>query len=383
MKTAMLLISTAMLAACGAGSINSGSGTTAEDGGLWPGSDSLSTGGPEICDDGLDNDGDRKVDEQCACEPSSQPTQACYPGPPATRGVGQCKDGVQTCVAAGEFSTWSSCSGAVVPTVDDCTDGLDNDCNGKVDDGPGCACKPNESRSCYTGSAVTKDVGECRSGKQTCNAAGTTWSMACAGEVLPAAEICDDGKDNDCDGLVDEGCKSTHAPLACSTATMTHATGSSDCPANNAVYMMDDGMGPNFICCPLPATDILASDPPVTSSVVCGADQVIVGAVSPLVFKCKKINTKRYKLGPAAKPCYFGSGWSGASGASKCLAHPANFSVLQQNSFGSDGCSGYPYGALFTQQLGKDCSDMLVRQVLYAGAAGDPPAGTPVVMFKP
>jgi hypothetical protein len=56
--------------------------------------------------------------------------------------------------------------------------------------------------------------------------------------------------------------------------------------------------------------------------------------------------------------------------------------VLQQNNFGSDGSSGYPYSALFTRQGGKDCSDMLTRQLQHVGIPGDPPAGMPVTMYR-
>jgi len=70
---------------------------------------------------------------------------------------------------------------------------LDDDCNGVADDLSG--------ESCYTGTAETRNVGACRQGKPTCANGGT---IACTGEVLPTAEVCN-GKDDDCDGTVDEG----------------------------------------------------------------------------------------------------------------------------------------------------------------------------------
>jgi hypothetical protein len=373
-----------LLLACGQGEIANGDPTTRprSDAGLISTQMDGAPAGVEQCDDGLDNDGDGEVDEQCGCDPSTQKTQGCYPGPAATRAKGQCKDGTQRCETVGEFSSWGTCAGAVLPGTEVCGDSIDNDCNGAVDDGPGCVCQAGQSQACYPGPTVTKGVGECKAGTQKCNIAGIGWE-ACSGAVVPAKEVCDDNKDNDCDGLVDEGCKATHMPITCTTATLTHAVGAKDCGPQRAVYMMDDGHGPNFVCCTLPATDVLSPVPPTVRYGQCGANEVITGATGLYTFKCTEINTARYQLGPAYKPCYFGSGASGSQGVSKCGAHPASFSVLQQNLFGSDGCTGYPYGALFVSQTSKYCKGMLTRVLQYNGQkAGDPPAGTPVVMFK-
>src|SRR5512139_3518422 len=48
----------------------------------------------------------------------------------------------------------------------------------------------------------------CRAGTQTCVAAsdGTPGWGPCGGEVLPGAEVCGDGDDDDCDGVIDDGC---------------------------------------------------------------------------------------------------------------------------------------------------------------------------------
>ena len=60
-------------------------------------------------------------------------------------------------------------------------------------------CTPGERTECYEGPSGTADVGICKKGYKECVEDGTDWSE-CREQVLPKAEICGDGVDQDCDG---------------------------------------------------------------------------------------------------------------------------------------------------------------------------------------
>ncbi len=121
----------------------------------------------EVCDDGLDNDGDGEVDEGCDPETPCAQDAECA--------VGQaCVDGV--CVG-------------LEPELEVCGDGLDNDGDGFVDeDCPVC---------------IDED------GDGAC--AGVDCDDANPSVSPTAQELLGDGVDNDCDGAVDEteGCECT------------------------------------------------------------------------------------------------------------------------------------------------------------------------------
>lgn len=141
----------------------------------------------ETCDDGLDNDCNGQVDDNCHCEPGA--TESCYSGPASTEGVGPCVAGVRSCDSKGEFGTWGPCVGEVIPGPEVCDPGgIDESCDGAVDEG--CECVGTDPVPCGA------ELGECSPGTQQC--VGGVLGP-CVGAVGPSIELCND-LDDDCDG---------------------------------------------------------------------------------------------------------------------------------------------------------------------------------------
>ncbi|MBK9517921.1 MAG: hypothetical protein IPO09_11295 [Anaeromyxobacter sp.] len=178
---------TGLLGACGQGVLGcSASGQ--------PVCSPTTTGDDEACN-GVDDDCDGLVDEDLE--------QGCYGGPTGTQGVGLCRAGVRTCQVNPDGGYgFSACQGEVLPTPEGCN-GLDDDCDGEVDE---LAPSVRLSEACYSGSPGTQGVGACRGGTRTCTAG--TWG-GCAGEVTPVGDPCNSPEggttalDRDCNGAID------------------------------------------------------------------------------------------------------------------------------------------------------------------------------------
>jgi len=140
----------------------------------------------EVCD-GLDNNCNSIVDDNFP-----EQHQLCGFVEGADYGVGVCTPGVMVCDNGSLY-----CNGHVGPAEEIC-DGLDNNCDGSIDEGVA----NTTAIVCYEGPNGTMAVGECRAGVRYCTDGG--FDGPCDGQILPVQEICDN-LDNDCDGEVDEG----------------------------------------------------------------------------------------------------------------------------------------------------------------------------------
>jgi hypothetical protein len=173
----------------------------------------------EICD-GIDNDCDGSTDEDFPLK-----------GQPCDNGLlGVCyKTGTYVCQNGGLVCNAPSASG----TTEIC-DGLDNDCDGQIDEIPGCIpCAPepevcdNKDNDCdgqidedIASTPCGPDVGECTPGNTQC----VNGQTICAGATGPQTEICD-GLDNDCDGVIDGMSESCYEYDTGCVANPTSTTG--------------------------------------------------------------------------------------------------------------------------------------------------------------
>ena len=118
-----------------------------------------------------------------SCDPGD--VRDCYTADAVTNNVGPCHGGSQQCTAAGQ---WGDCTGQVLPAAETCTDAVDNNCNGMVDE------------------TIDSDG----DGFPTCDSAGASVDCCDAHEcgtpptVNPGAfDVAGDAVDNDCDGTID------------------------------------------------------------------------------------------------------------------------------------------------------------------------------------
>jgi hypothetical protein len=122
--------------------------------------------------DGVDDDCDGVADED-------------YVSQATTCGVGAC--GALGLLSCESGRTVDSCESGAPAHGDATCDGIDDDCDGLVDE-------DYTSRACGTG-----DPGICAPGTTRCELG----AERCEADLEPQAEICDDRLDNDCDGVSD------------------------------------------------------------------------------------------------------------------------------------------------------------------------------------
>jgi predicted outer membrane repeat protein len=193
--------------------------------------------GPEVCD-GIDNDGSGVVDDALTDTPTCSTLGVCAAGSapecfgssgwscvstdPAHERIeascdlldndcdGQVDEELAGALAANQAGVCSgsrlACSGGtweepdltLVPAyeaVETLCDGKDNDCDGEVDED-------------LTAPLADKQLGVCEGARKVCSGAGgwiePSYTSAVPGYVALEQSSCD-GKDNDCDGTVDEG----------------------------------------------------------------------------------------------------------------------------------------------------------------------------------
>jgi hypothetical protein len=146
-------------------------------------------GATELCN-GVDDNCDGQIDEG---------VKTTYYADSDSDGYGNPASSVQACSKpAGYVANNTDCNDSnagVHPGATELCNGVDDNCDGQIDEG-----NPGGGQACATG-----QLGVCAAGTTAC----TSGALVCNRNTAPSAEVCD-GLDNDCNGQVDDGVKTTY-----------------------------------------------------------------------------------------------------------------------------------------------------------------------------
>ncbi len=220
--------------------------------------------------------------------------------------LGTCGRGVFKCAADG--STY--CAQSQFPAAAEACNGLDDNCNGLVDE--------ELDEACYDGPAGTSGVGLCHGGLRSCvrNGDGSYGFTACTGQVTPQAEVCN-GLDDDCDGAPDE--ELVRSCYDGDASTVDPATGVPRGACKAGVQACSDGSWGS--CRPCTSAEAQLNPPPAECQVLprpddCSCAECGGGGQD---WNCDGQIAQCTACAPAAvRACYTGP--AGTAGVGVCLA---------------------------------------------------------------